>query len=258
MANLYLRGSKSRGRDVKKALVDLGGKLMDGDSEAYNDESLYYFINSSGYIYWEEKDKIDKVVEILGLFNDSIYISDFDKFEGSELHYRIGDNVVLKEGYYGISGSPRGIVTGMKWSRESNSVKLIVDFLPNKLISWESLEKDTSKDLSFKYKKEDCFANWDSHQEILYLMKIKFIDFKTGNATLFYIEVDTTEEYDNKITLDEIKFDNLSVLTGHLNLIKKEYGWKKIDDGGEFLRFPELKRELNDLVKIVKSKAIKK
>ena len=183
MANLYLRGSKSRGRDVKKALIDLGGKLMDGDNEPYDDESLYYFIQSNGYIYWEEKDKIDKVVEILGPYNDSIYTYDFDKFEGSELHYRIGDRVMLKEGHLGISGSPRGTVTEMVWSRSSNSVKLVVDFLPYKLISWESLEKDTIeedlKDLSSEYKKDDCFAFWDSHLEMLYLMKIKSINFKT-------------------------------------------------------------------------------
>lgn len=122
-------------------------------------------------------------------------------------------------------------------------------------------EKDSekTKDLSAEYKEGDCFASWDDHMEILYLMKIKSINFKTGKAVLSYIDIYTTEEYDNKISPDDVKIDNLSALTKHLSYISnKECGWKKIEDEGEFLKFLELKKEIKNLVKTVKSKAKKK
>ena len=266
MGKLYLRGDNSRGRDVVQTLVSLGGKRGDGDTTTdYYDENFYFYIDDyCGIICGKH---VDRVNAVLSSIPELVSVYNLVSFE-VRWPYKIGDQVEIKNDCLeklGISGpSSVGIITNMKWMPSWNGVGYSLDILPGKFVSVECLIitpemvcKET-KDISAEYKKGDCFASWDDHLEMLYLMKIKSINFKTRKAVLSYIEIDNTEEYDNKISLEDVKIDNLSTLTRYLSQINKEYGWKKIDDNGEFLRFIELKKEIKDLVKSVKSKAKKK
>lgn len=265
MGKLYLRGDKSRGRDVVQILESLGGKRGDGSiTKDFYDENFYFYISDrNSMICGEHVDRVNTVLSSIPELIDAYNLVSFEV----RWPYKIGDQIEIKNDCLEkleISGSPTvGIITKMKWIPSWDGVGYSLDILPEKIISRDCLiipEKasEKTKDLSAEYKKDDCFVSWDDHSEMLYLMKIKSINFKTGKAVLSYIEIDNTEEYDNKISPDDVKIDNLSTLTKHLSQISKEYGWKKIEDEGEFLKFLELKKEIKNLVKTVKSKAKKK
>lgn len=266
MGKLYLRGDKSRGRDVVQTLVSLGGKRFAEDTtKDYYDENFYFYINDhGGMICGKHVDNVTAVLSSIPELIDSYSLVSFEV----RWPYKIGDQVEIKNDCLeklGISSSSPtvGIITEMKWMPSWSGVGYSLDILPEKIISVNCLKtpekaSEKTKDLSAEYKKDDCFVSWDNHSEMLYLMKIKSINFKTGKAVLSYIEIDNTEEYDNKISPDDVKIDNLSTLTKHLSLISKEWGWKKMEDEGEFLKFLELKKEIRNLVRTVKSKARKK
>jgi hypothetical protein len=220
MGKLYLRGDKSRGRDVIQTLESLGGKRGDGSiTKDYYDENFYFYINDRSIICGKHVDHVNTVLSVMPELIDVYNLVSFEV----RWPYKIGDQVEIKNDCLeklGISSSSPtvGIITKMKWVPSWCGVGYSLDILPEKFISRDCLitpEKasEKTKDISAEYKKGDCFASWDNHLEILYLMKIKSINFKTGKAVLSYIEIDNTEEYDNKISPDDVKIDNLSTLT---------------------------------------------
>ena len=259
MAILYLSGHKSRGNDVRKVLESLGGKIPDGfGTRNFNDEEFYYYINDRGFINIEEKSNIEKVKKLglrSDLFEESYTLENFEAW----WPYKIGDKVMVKESCGGITGSLCGVIIKMRWT--GHDVGYVLDVFPDKLISKDCLEivdEDLIKDFSSEFHKGDCFISWDDHSEVLYLIKIKSINFKSGKATFSCIDVDATEDYGNKITIDGVKINDPITLKSYLEEFNKKYGWKKAESDEDFIKFISIKKELDNLVKLVRSSARKK
>lgn len=137
MGKLYLRGDKSRGRDVIQILESLGGKRGDSSITAdYYDENFYFYISDRNSMICGEH--VDRVNTVLSSMPELIDAYNFVSFE-LRWPYKIGDQVEIKTDYLeklGISGpSTVGIIMKMKWIPSWNGVGYSLDILPEKFIS---------------------------------------------------------------------------------------------------------------------------